>query len=286
LTNPTFITTASDSEPNALEAYNYTTPQNEFTSEFEWYDYGARFYDPSLGRFFVQDRFTEKYLDFTPYQYAANNPLKYIDINGDSIAVNVIAGGGSKGQDLVQIHVTGKVVDNTSKGISQKKLDKMAGRISKQVQKSYSGKNKNVEFETTTDITASSAGNPVEKSDHVFKVVDDVGAATTGTASGASNPGKAKPFEYAIFLRPEASVRTVAHELGHSMGLAHIRSATDLNFKFLTTNDYFGNLMHQSIDVNSSGQSVAGTKIEGFQIRKIVNFNNLGMYKKYGKQTW
>jgi len=225
-------------------------------------------------------------LDFTPYQYAANNPLKYIDVNGDSIAVNVIAGGGSKGQDLVKIHVSGKVVDNTSKGLSQKRLDRMAKRFSKQIQKSYTGKNKNVEFETTTDITASNASNPIEKSDHVFKVVDDVGVATTGTQTGASNPGKAKPFEYAIFLRPEASARTAAHELGHSMGLEHIKVALDLNFKSLSTNDYYGNLMHQSIDVNSSGQPVAGTKIEGFQIRKIVNFNNLGLYKKYGKQTW
>ena len=53
-----------------------------------WYDYGARNYDPTLGRFFNQDRFAEKYLDFTPYQYGANNPIKYIDINGDSLSIS------------------------------------------------------------------------------------------------------------------------------------------------------------------------------------------------------
>jgi len=53
----------------------------------DWYDYGARFYDPALGRFHTQDRFAEKYLDFSPYQYAANNPILYIDVNGDSINV-------------------------------------------------------------------------------------------------------------------------------------------------------------------------------------------------------
>lgn len=46
-------------------------------------------YDPALGRFHVQDRFAEKYLDFSPYQYAANNPILNIDVNGDSINVSL-----------------------------------------------------------------------------------------------------------------------------------------------------------------------------------------------------
>lgn len=54
----------------------------------EWYDYGARFYMPDLGRFLTQDRFAEKYHDMTLYQYGANNPIRYIDVNGDSISVS------------------------------------------------------------------------------------------------------------------------------------------------------------------------------------------------------
>ena len=47
------------------------------------YNYGARFYDPQIGRFTTQDAYTEKYFPLTPYQYAANNPIKFIDVNGD-----------------------------------------------------------------------------------------------------------------------------------------------------------------------------------------------------------
>ncbi len=51
----------------------------------DWYDYGARFYDPQLARFTTQDAFFDKYFDFSPYQYAANNAILFIDVNGDSI---------------------------------------------------------------------------------------------------------------------------------------------------------------------------------------------------------
>jgi hypothetical protein len=63
-------------------------------------------YDPALGRFMVQDRFAEKYHTMTPYQYAANNPVLMIDINGDStyVAMNDngtynVVGGSLEGDD-------------------------------------------------------------------------------------------------------------------------------------------------------------------------------------------
>jgi RHS repeat-associated protein len=65
--------------------YNGKEQQTDFG--LNMYDYGARFYDPAIGRFHTPDRFAEKYLDFSPYQYAANNPIRYIDVNGDSIDI-------------------------------------------------------------------------------------------------------------------------------------------------------------------------------------------------------
>ena len=51
----------------------------------DWLDYGARWYDASIGRFPSVDRFAEKYYPMTQYQYAGNNPIVNIDVNGDSI---------------------------------------------------------------------------------------------------------------------------------------------------------------------------------------------------------
>lgn len=60
----------------------------ELQEELEQYDYGARFYDPEIGRFNTIDRFAEKYYGLTSYQYGANNPILNIDVNGDSVKVN------------------------------------------------------------------------------------------------------------------------------------------------------------------------------------------------------
>jgi len=70
-------------QPDHKFQYNGKEKQQEFGMAL--IDYGQRNYDAQLGRFFAVDRFAEKYYDFSPYQYGANNPIKYIDVNGDSL---------------------------------------------------------------------------------------------------------------------------------------------------------------------------------------------------------
>jgi RHS repeat-associated protein len=61
--------------------YNYKYNGKEL-QETGMYDYGARFYMPDIGRWGVVDPLAEKYPDWTPYAFTANNPLRFREVDG------------------------------------------------------------------------------------------------------------------------------------------------------------------------------------------------------------
>jgi RHS repeat-associated protein len=60
----------------------WKNPENVFQG-VDWYDYGSRHYDPKKARWFNLDPQAEKYNSMSPYNYVGNNPIAFIDPNGE-----------------------------------------------------------------------------------------------------------------------------------------------------------------------------------------------------------
>ena len=65
-----------------LFGFNGKENDNEVKGNGDQQDYGMRIYDPRLGRFLSVDPITTKYPELTPYQFASNNPIMNIDVDG------------------------------------------------------------------------------------------------------------------------------------------------------------------------------------------------------------
>ena len=74
-------------ERNNIWNTPYLFNAKEFDEETGLYYYGARYYDPRLSLWISTDRFEEKYPNVTAYSFTANNPMKFLDINGDSLRI-------------------------------------------------------------------------------------------------------------------------------------------------------------------------------------------------------
>ena len=66
-----------------VQRYKYNGKEYIADGGMNWYDYGARHYDPAIGRFTTMDPLAEKYYSTSPYVYCDNNPILYIDPTGE-----------------------------------------------------------------------------------------------------------------------------------------------------------------------------------------------------------
>ena len=230
----------------------------ELDNETGLYYYGARYYDPKVSTWLSADPLAEKYPSLSPYAYAADNPVIYTDPDGREITVYM-----ENGTHVIK--VTGKLIDETGK-IGTEKMGEYAKALKSGIEESY--KNKGLmgrfyKFKAVADITVQSDANPLNRTDHAFRIVEQ-GKIPHPFKKGEYVPKRNKGLsawgQNIIYLSNhllneddpgEALGRTGAHELGHSALLKHPKSGM------------VGNLMNQS----SSGR--AGKKLTRSQLKKI-----------------
>ena len=90
---------------------------NEVKGQGNQLYFGNRVYDPRLGRFLSVDPKVAKYPFFTPYNYAYNNPVQFIDGDGED---GMLSGSGTKEDPYIikatYLYVKNNISESQAKG--------------------------------------------------------------------------------------------------------------------------------------------------------------------------
>ena len=75
----------SDNFSNSDDKYKFTGKERDVETGYDYF--GARYYDSRIGRWLQIDPLIDKYPGISPYIYTLNNPLIFIDPNGQDVAL-------------------------------------------------------------------------------------------------------------------------------------------------------------------------------------------------------
>ena len=77
----------ADGVGSSVQDYLYSGKELTRFNALNWYNYGARWYDPTTLRWNGVDKLAEKYTPVSPYTFCLDNPVRYIDPDGNEVHV-------------------------------------------------------------------------------------------------------------------------------------------------------------------------------------------------------
>lgn len=207
------------------------------------YYYGARYLSPWLARWISPDP-SGPTDGLNLYAFARNNPLTFVDPNGNVIEV------ATKTEGRVTTHtikMTARLIDET-RSYSEGELQTLTAKLRESFKKAFAFENslfkKNVTLRYQSELTLSVGGEPA-RNEHIVRIVDALPPGHSSDAVGSAPIGHKAIYVLSSFIQgklnqPEPYI-SITHEFGHTMGLEHVPTGTA----------YEGNLMHPALNLSS-----------------------------------
>ncbi len=181
--------------------YLFTGKENDGHTEGDLTYFGARYYDPIIGRWLIPDPLAGKYPSLSPYVYAANNPMKFIDPNGMRI---------NKGEDIFDDYWKRVNADIVK---TQNEISKISSQMGKATGKDASKLNEEIsslQNKLGELNTVSAELNRLEQSEQVYNLQY---GANPEWGGGLTYNTKTSEINVTIYQR---LIGNVAHELKHA----------------------------------------------------------------------
>jgi RHS repeat-associated protein len=137
-------------------------------------DFGARVNDVRLGRWLSVDPLAGKYPGLSPYAYVANNPIMFIDPNGEDIKIKRIIGKDGN-PDVVVVTLNAVLVDYSTTVRDCDELQCHADRIAQAFEQALTGEGQDatgrmVIYRAEAKIRAVSSSEEIGEGEHVLAI--------------------------------------------------------------------------------------------------------------------
>jgi RHS repeat-associated protein len=195
--------------------YKYNGKEKQTAHNLGWYDYGARFYDPQVGRWFVVDALAEKYTSMSPYNYCANNPILFVDFDGKDFGVCV---NDETKKIVVQANIYVKSADYA-------KTSEAASFYNTQKDLTYNVGSGKGEYKVEFLVNVIDVGDEMSPTDIDFKTVLDNGVGNSlETVPQDVLPDKENGHVEngrTAKVKEGSGADSYIHEVGHLLGFTH-----------------------------------------------------------------